>query len=72
MIRMPDTQIPSSLYDLLADKIKGRPIWDYRISPPLSLDDISTVEVTITYGDKRDQENRRQDTETYILRLEVL
>ena len=54
------------LFDLLADKITIKPVWDYKIWAPMSMEDLAEVRVVVTYG-----RNKAEYTETYLLKLEL-
>lgn len=51
--------------ELLLPLIKNRPIWDYRVCSPLSLDDAFVITVTIAYTKGKGKARERGDTETY-------
>lgn len=51
-----------SLCELLEDKIMGRPIWNYQITAPLSLDDNAYIRVVVNFGRKK-----VESTESYCL-----
>jgi len=53
-----------TIADLLKDKIKGRPIWDYKIWSPLSFDDTAEIKVVVYFG-----EVKKEKSESYILQV---
>jgi hypothetical protein len=53
-----------TIADLLKNEIGKRPIWDYRIWAPLSLDDDAEVKIIIDFG-----KTTMETTECYFLKI---
>lgn len=45
---------PMTMHELLKDVIAGRPIYNYSIHSPISLDDPAVISVVIVYGNHSD------------------
>ncbi len=52
------------IQDLIEEKRKGRPIWDYHIYGPCSFEDNAVVNIVVEYG-----KERAEVTEKYTLNL---
>jgi hypothetical protein len=50
-----EAKYPSqTLFELLKDDLKDRPVWAYQVYGPLSFDDYAEVEVMVSFGEKRE------------------